>query len=67
MTTKLKKIAFSAALLTAANLLYVGTARAFDDEVIAPCGGGCHSSATCYNNCGCFPMIGTPEPGVCTN
>lgn len=67
MTTKLKKIAFSAALLTAANLVYVSAARAGEHEFYSPCGGGCSSSSTCYDGCGCFPMIGTPKPGVCTN
>jgi hypothetical protein len=63
MSPKLKKIALAAAIVCAANALYTSTAFAGMD----PCGGGCSTSASCTNTCTCFPMIGTPDPGVCTN
>ena len=67
MQSNWKKIVLAAALLCGANVGYAVFNPAEAGVVQAPCGNGCYDSSTCTNNCACFPMIGQPKPGWCTN
>jgi len=66
MHSKLKRVVVLAALVCGANMGYAALNPA-EAGVVAPCGDGCSSSATCFNSCACFPMIGQTQPGWCTN